>query len=62
MIAYPDAIFNDTYLLETSEAVSITRGKSYFRTAEVAELLAILENLGELYKPVNKSRLVLWKR
>ena len=56
MIAYPDAIFNDTYLLETSEAINVTQGQGYFRTAQVAQSLAVVENLGELHKPVNKSR------
>ena len=58
MIAYPDAIFNDTYLLESSKAVNITRGQSYFLTAQTAQTVAVLDNLQELYKPVNKSKLV----
>ena len=58
MIAYPDAIFNDTYLLESSKAVNITRGQSYFLTAQTAETVAVLDNLKELYRPVNKSKLV----
>lgn len=62
MIAYPDAIFNDTYLLETSEAVGNTKGNSYFLTAQVAEYLAVVENLAELTQPVNKSKLVCDER
>ena len=62
MIAYPDAIYNETYLLESSLAVNVTQGKSYFLTAQTAQSFAFVENLAELHKPVNKSRLVHGKR
>ena len=54
MIAYPDNIHNDTYLLEESQAV-INASASYFGTAVWFTILSIKENLNKLGKPVDKS-------
>ena len=54
MIAYPDNIHNDTYLLEESEAV-VKSGGSYFGTAVCFSVLSNRENLNKLGKPVDKT-------
>lgn len=54
MIAYPDNIHNDTYLLEKSEAV-VKSGGSYFGTAVWSSVLSYIENLNKLGKPVDKT-------
>ena len=54
MIAYPDDIMNNTYLLDKSKAV-INGNGDYFETQRWDILLSNLKNLQRIGKPVNKK-------
>ena len=59
MVAYPDSIFNDAYLLNQSAAANMSRGDNmYFNTFKNFRLLSIRKNFQQLGKPVNRSRSV----
>ena len=55
MIAYPDQISNDTYLLENSRALSATQGQGYFKTVKLAQVFGAKDNLAEISNPVDKT-------
>lgn len=54
MIAYPDSISNDEYLLNKSAAVA-QAGGDYFQTAVISTATSDVENLQRLGKPVDKT-------
>ena len=56
MIAYPDQINNNTYLLEASQALNLTQGQGYFKTVQMAQVIAVTDNLAALAKPINKTK------
>lgn len=57
MVAYPDAIFNNEYLLNKSAAVNMSVGDNmYFNTFKNFQLLSGRENFQQYGKPVNKTR------
>ena len=56
MIAYPNQIDNDTYLLEASPALNMTQGLDFFNTVWNAIVISAVRELEELDKPVDKTR------
>ena len=58
MIAYPDQINNDTYLLAASQALNLTQGQGYFKTVQMAQIISTTDNLAEVAQPVDKEEWV----
>ena len=54
MIAYPDQIYNDDYLLESSEPLNLTQGKDPFKTMQENILTKTRNKLAQLPHPVDK--------
>ena len=56
MIGYPDQIYDEDYLLESSQPLNLTQGKDLFKTVQEYVITVTRNDLADLPYPVDKMK------